>query len=279
MLPPDWNKELFVVFRNVICPVSQYLISWHLLLGFAVHSVDNVVSQRPHHIVVWHWNSFRYAWGGELLKEFDVAFSHKEHSVFQLIIYLTFDSLRKEGRVVHTHKCILEGRDSACVTVRQSTSFGWFLLIFKQFQKQPLQKSYFRSAVPLNVAFRLQHSARNQLFTVFREGIPHALLLWTRDRVDATLWTTVGCGVGWDLGLKAGGLVSRELQPHEGGAQWVFGCSGVRQCWCTHFRGYPKACVHPSPWATWILSLEITFLLVLLAELEYPISVTHTKIT
>lgn len=174
LLPPDWNKELFVVFRNVICPVSQYLISWHLLLGSTVHSVDYVVSQRPHHIVVRHWNSFRYAWEGELLKEFDVAFSHKEQSVFQPIIYLTFDSLQKQGRVIHTYKCILEERFSLYYSpaVYPSTSFGWFLLVFKQFKKQPIQKSYFQTAVPLNVAFRLQHSARNQLFTIFREGIP-----------------------------------------------------------------------------------------------------------
>ena len=128
-----------------------------------------------------------------------------------------------------------------------STSFGWFLLVFKQFQKQPLQKSYFQSALPLNVAFRLQHSARNQFFTVFRESIPQTLLLWTQNRVDAILWTTVEFGVGWDLGLSAGGLVSRDLQPHKRDAQWVFGCSTVRQCWCTCFLGYPKLV------PTWVL--------------------------
>lgn len=132
LLPPDWNKELFVVFRNVISPVSQYLISWHLLLSSAAHSVDNVVSQQPHHIVVRHWNSFRYAWEGELLKEFGVAFSHKEHSAFQPIIYLTSDSLQKEGWVICAPKSIPKGTDSACLVVRRSThpphlaDFCWY---------------------------------------------------------------------------------------------------------------------------------------------------------
>lgn len=58
---------------------------------------------------------------GKLLKELDVAFSHKEYSVFQTILYLTFDSLQREGRVIWTLKCILEGGDSACITVWQST--------------------------------------------------------------------------------------------------------------------------------------------------------------
>lgn len=60
----------------------------------------------------------------------------------------------------------------------------------------------------MNVAFRIQHSATNQLFTVFSEGIPQTLLLWTQKWVDAILWTTVEFGVGWDLGRRAGGLVS-----------------------------------------------------------------------
>lgn len=81
LFPPEWNKELLVVFGSVICPVSQYLISWHLLLSSAVHSVGNVVSQQPHHIVARCWNSFRYTWEGELLKEFSVAFSHWKHCV------------------------------------------------------------------------------------------------------------------------------------------------------------------------------------------------------
>ena len=113
--------------------------------------------------------------------------------------------------------------------VYRSTSFGWCLLVFQQFHNQPLQKSDFQSAICLNVAFRLQHSARNQLFTILREGVLQTAPLdpeqgWCHTPDHRGVWCGPGLGTESRSVDVQGAAASRGWSPVR---FWVLHCQAV----------------------------------------------------
>lgn len=118
---------------------------------------------------------------------------------------------------------------------------------------------------------RLQYSARNQSFIVFREGFLLTLLLWPWDWADAMLFGfEQGLGTeSWRIGVQ-GAAASKAKFPV---SFWVLHSQVVLM----HSLSMLHEGLCP-PQATWILSLAMTFLLVL-AELRYPVSFIYTKIT